>query len=44
MLSCQFLQNMMASAEVIPDLQSYGKLSELTVMNSTTLFILAVHD
>lgn len=28
--NCQFLQNMMAPTEVIPDLQSYGELSELT--------------
>ncbi|XP_015977618.2 baculoviral IAP repeat-containing protein 1 isoform X3 [Rousettus aegyptiacus] len=32
--NCQFLQNMMASAEVIPDLQSYGELSELTETTS----------
>ncbi|ELK11416.1 Baculoviral IAP repeat-containing protein 1 [Pteropus alecto] len=30
--NCQFLQNMMAPAEVIPDLQSYGELSELTMV------------
>ncbi|XP_019486713.1 PREDICTED: baculoviral IAP repeat-containing protein 1 isoform X2 [Hipposideros armiger] len=28
--NCQFLQNIKASAEVIPDLQSHGELSELT--------------
>ncbi|XP_032966507.1 baculoviral IAP repeat-containing protein 1 isoform X1 [Rhinolophus ferrumequinum] len=32
--NCQFLQNIKASAEVIPDLQSHGELSELTETTS----------
>ncbi|KAB1281747.1 Baculoviral IAP repeat-containing protein 1 [Camelus dromedarius] len=32
--NCQFLQNMKSSAEVIPDLQSHGELSELTETTS----------
>lgn len=43
MFSCQFLQSVKSSAEVIPDLQSHDELPELTVLNAT-LFIFRVCD